>query len=102
MSQSALLCLTSNGEKVRFSEQTTHGMNTVTSTRLISGLAQDLTPEDKLPIGRNVLELTDIRESANYTCVALSALGVIEQTSIVKVQCENLSIWPVPPGRTCF
>ncbi|XP_077297678.1 tyrosine-protein phosphatase Lar isoform X3 [Arctopsyche grandis] len=50
------------------------------------GLAQDLTPEDKLPIGRNVLELTDIRESANYTCVALSALGVIEQTSIVKVQ----------------
>ena len=51
------------------------------------GPAQDLTPEDKLPIGRNVLELTDIKESANYTCVAASALGVIEATTFVKVQC---------------
>lgn len=54
----------------------------------LPGLAQDLTPEDKLPIGKNVLELSDIRESANYTCVAASVLGVIEQTSIVKVQCK--------------
>ncbi|XP_063235458.1 tyrosine-protein phosphatase Lar isoform X2 [Bacillus rossius redtenbacheri] len=50
------------------------------------GPATDITPEDKLPIGRNVLELTDIRESANYTCVAASALGVIEATTQVKVQ----------------
>lgn len=52
------------------------------------GVATDVTPEDKLPIGRNVLELTDVRESANYTCVAASALGVIEAVSQVKVQCE--------------
>ncbi|XP_046660340.1 tyrosine-protein phosphatase Lar isoform X6 [Homalodisca vitripennis] len=50
------------------------------------GPATDLTPEDKLPIGRNVLELTGIQESANYTCVAASALGVIEATTHVKVQ----------------
>nr|CAD7579808.1 unnamed protein product [Timema californicum] len=50
------------------------------------GLATDITPEDKLPIGRNVLELTNIQESANYTCVAASALGVIEATTQVKVQ----------------
>ncbi|XP_075224407.1 tyrosine-protein phosphatase Lar isoform X3 [Lycorma delicatula] len=48
--------------------------------------AQDLTPEDKLPIGRNILELTNIQESANYTCVAASALGVIEAVTMVKVQ----------------
>lgn len=51
------------------------------------GPATDLTPEDKLPIGRNVLELAAIQESANYTCVAASALGVIEATTYVKVQC---------------
>ncbi|CAG2054332.1 unnamed protein product, partial [Timema podura] len=45
------------------------------------GLATDITPEDKLPIGRNVLELTNIQESANYTCVAASALGLIEATT---------------------
>ncbi|VEN43933.1 unnamed protein product [Callosobruchus maculatus] len=50
------------------------------------GAAQELTPEDKLPIGKNTLELPDIRESANYTCVAASALGVIEATTQVKVQ----------------
>ncbi|XP_029298862.1 protein tyrosine phosphatase receptor type Db isoform X7 [Cottoperca gobio] len=40
--------------------------------------AEDLTPEDDMPIGRNVLELTDVRQSNNYTCVAMSTLGVIE------------------------
>lgn len=40
--------------------------------------AEDLTPEDDMPIGRNVLELNDVRQSANYTCVAMSTLGVIE------------------------
>lgn len=53
------------------------------------GPTQDLTPEDKLPIGRNILELVNIQDSANYTCVAASALGVIEATTIVKVQCER-------------
>lgn len=50
--------------------------------------ATDLTPDDKLPVGKNVLMLTDIQESANYTCTAASDLGVIEATSMVKVQCS--------------
>ncbi|XP_049808964.1 tyrosine-protein phosphatase Lar [Schistocerca nitens] len=50
------------------------------------GLDKDITSDDKLPIGKNVLELTNIQESANYTCVAASALGVIEATTSVKVQ----------------
>uniref|UniRef100_A0A671Z4D6 protein-tyrosine-phosphatase n=1 Tax=Sparus aurata TaxID=8175 RepID=A0A671Z4D6_SPAAU len=29
--------------------------------------AEDLTPEDEMPVGRNVLELSSVRESANYT-----------------------------------
>lgn len=52
------------------------------------GLTEEITPEDKLPIGKNMLELTNIQESANYTCVAASALGVIEATSQIKVQCK--------------
>ena len=56
------------------------------------GLTQDLTPEDKLPIGKNTLELTNIQESANYTCIAASALGVIESVAQVKVQCEYCSM----------
>ncbi|XP_011267773.1 tyrosine-protein phosphatase Lar isoform X6 [Camponotus floridanus] len=48
--------------------------------------ATDLTPEDNLPVGKNVLKLTDIKESANYTCTAASDLGVIEATTMVKVQ----------------
>ncbi|KAL6262188.1 hypothetical protein P5V15_007285 [Pogonomyrmex californicus] len=50
--------------------------------------AVDLTPEDNLPVGKNVLILTDIKESANYTCTAASDLGVIEATTMVKVQCS--------------
>ncbi|CAG9836423.1 unnamed protein product [Diabrotica balteata] len=50
------------------------------------GLTQELTPEDKLPVGKNTLELTNIQESANYTCIAASALGVIEALAQVKVQ----------------
>ncbi|XP_066595289.1 tyrosine-protein phosphatase Lar isoform X3 [Prorops nasuta] len=48
--------------------------------------AIDLTPDDNLPVGRNVLVLTDIQESANYTCSASSDLGMIEKTSVVKVR----------------
>lgn len=50
--------------------------------------ATDLTPEDNLPVGKNVLMLTDIKESANYTCTAASDLGVIDVTTMVKVQCS--------------
>ncbi|XP_051019555.1 receptor-type tyrosine-protein phosphatase delta isoform X20 [Acomys russatus] len=55
--------------------------------------AEDLTPEDDMPIGRNVLELNDVRQSANYTCVAMSTLGVIE--AIAQISVKAL---PKPPG----
>ncbi|XP_039525418.1 receptor-type tyrosine-protein phosphatase delta isoform X31 [Pimephales promelas] len=55
--------------------------------------SEDLTPEDDMPIGRNVLELTDVRQSANYTCVAMSTLGVIEAVSQITVKAL-----PKPPG----
>ncbi|XP_068509637.1 receptor-type tyrosine-protein phosphatase S isoform X10 [Syngnathus scovelli] len=54
---------------------------------------EDLTPEDEMPLGRNVLELTGVRESANYTCVAMSSLGIIEATAQVLVK-----TLPKPPG----
>ncbi|XP_033838171.1 receptor-type tyrosine-protein phosphatase F [Periophthalmus magnuspinnatus] len=47
---------------------------------------QDLTEEENMPLGRNVLEVTNIRESANYTCVAMSSLGIIEATAQVTVK----------------
>ncbi|XP_045557332.1 receptor-type tyrosine-protein phosphatase S isoform X34 [Salmo salar] len=55
--------------------------------------AEDLTPEDDMPIGRNVLELTDVRQSNNYTCVAMSTLGVIEAVAQITVKAL-----PKPPG----
>ncbi|XP_046699071.1 receptor-type tyrosine-protein phosphatase delta-like isoform X3 [Silurus meridionalis] len=55
--------------------------------------SEDLTPEDDMPIGRNVLELTDVRQSANYTCVAMSTLGVIEAVAQITVKAL-----PKPPG----
>uniref|UniRef100_A0A673CFG1 Receptor-type tyrosine-protein phosphatase F n=1 Tax=Sphaeramia orbicularis TaxID=375764 RepID=A0A673CFG1_9TELE len=46
----------------------------------------ELTREEEMPIGRNVLELTNIRQSANYTCVAMSSLGMIETTAQIIVK----------------
>ncbi|XP_041059665.1 receptor-type tyrosine-protein phosphatase delta-like isoform X1 [Carcharodon carcharias] len=54
---------------------------------------EDLTPEDDMPVGRNVLELNSVRESANYTCMAMSSLGVIETVSQIIVKAL-----PKPPG----
>jgi len=48
--------------------------------------AVELTPEDNLPIGKNILMLTDIRDSATYTCVATSELGNIEYDAEVRVK----------------
>lgn len=48
----------------------------------------DLTPEDQMPVGKNVLELTNIQQSNNYTCIAASTLGTIEAHAMVKVQCK--------------
>ncbi|XP_074544655.1 receptor-type tyrosine-protein phosphatase S isoform X2 [Halichoeres trimaculatus] len=54
---------------------------------------EDLTPEDEMPIGRNVLELKGVGESANYTCMAMSSLGIIE--AVAQVLVKTL---PKPPG----
>ncbi|XP_041745678.2 receptor-type tyrosine-protein phosphatase S isoform X5 [Coregonus clupeaformis] len=55
--------------------------------------SEDLTPEDEMPVGRNVLELNGVRESANYTCVAMSSLGIIE--AVAQITVKSL---PKPPG----
>ncbi|XP_048038130.1 receptor-type tyrosine-protein phosphatase S isoform X31 [Megalobrama amblycephala] len=55
--------------------------------------SEDLTPEDEMPVGRNVLELNGVRESANYTCVAMSSLGIIE--AVAQIIVKSL---PKPPG----
>lgn len=50
--------------------------------------AEELTKEDEMPVGRNVLELSNVMRSANYTCVAISSLGMIEATAQVTVKGE--------------
>nr|KAF6507489.1 protein tyrosine phosphatase receptor type F [Rousettus aegyptiacus] len=48
--------------------------------------AEELTKEDEMPVGRNVLELSNVMRSANYTCVAISSLGMIEAVAQVTVK----------------
>ncbi|XP_057356109.1 receptor-type tyrosine-protein phosphatase F isoform X6 [Manis pentadactyla] len=48
--------------------------------------AEELTKEDEMPVGRNVLELSNVVRSANYTCVAISSLGMIEAMAQVTVK----------------
>jgi len=43
-----------------------------------------------MPMGRNVLEVINILVSANYTCVAISPLGMIEATAQVTVKGEDM------------
>ncbi|XP_034065260.1 receptor-type tyrosine-protein phosphatase F isoform X12 [Gymnodraco acuticeps] len=53
----------------------------------------DITKEEDMPMGRNVLEVINILVSANYTCVAISPLGMIEATAQVTVKAL-----PKPPA----
>ncbi|XP_076353516.1 tyrosine-protein phosphatase Lar-like isoform X3 [Tachypleus tridentatus] len=53
----------------------------------------DLTSEHNIPIGKNSLELKNITNSANYTCVASSKFGSVETVSQVIVQAL-----PPPPS----
>lgn len=41
---------------------------------------------DSTPIGKNVLQLTNIEESAEYSCTAVSDLGTIMLSTQVQVQ----------------
>ena len=49
--------------------------------------AYEITEDDDVPIGRNVLQLKDVKESRNYTCEASSDLGNIE--TVVQVTVEG-------------
>ena len=65
--------------------------------------AIDLTPDDNLPVGRGVLELKDVAESKNYTCIAASELGSIEFVAQVRVKAlpqppTELSVSDVTPN----
>ncbi|XP_072366743.1 protein tyrosine phosphatase receptor type Fa isoform X8 [Scyliorhinus torazame] len=57
--------------------------------------AVELTSEEDMPVGRNVLEVLNIKESKSYTCVAMSSLGVIEATAQITVKAL-----PKPPIMT--
>ncbi|XP_040926318.1 protein tyrosine phosphatase receptor type Fa isoform X3 [Betta splendens] len=46
----------------------------------------ELTRKEEMPVGRTTLELTKIHQSANYTCMAISSLGVIETTAQITVK----------------
>ena len=46
----------------------------------------DVRPGVTPPIGKNVLQLKNIRRSENYTCQAASKLQLIENTTLVRVQ----------------
>ncbi|XP_074641838.1 hemicentin-1-like [Tubulanus polymorphus] len=48
--------------------------------------SEELTNEDEIPVGRNVLTLTNVQKSANYTCVASSTLGEIESVAEIRVK----------------
>ena len=60
--------------------------------------AVELTPENALPIGKNVLQLTDVRETATYTCVAASDLGNIEYDAEIRVKGTEPCV-AFAPGR---
>uniref|UniRef100_UPI00358DE534 receptor-type tyrosine-protein phosphatase delta-like isoform X2 n=1 Tax=Myxine glutinosa TaxID=7769 RepID=UPI00358DE534 len=54
---------------------------------------RELTSTDDPPVSRSVLELTGIKSSANYTCLAMSSLGIIEAVAQV-----NVKALPKPPS----
>ncbi|XP_064632163.1 uncharacterized protein LOC135490709 isoform X2 [Lineus longissimus] len=47
---------------------------------------EELTPEENVQMGENVLMLTNVRESANYTCDVANILGAISAVAEVKVK----------------
>lgn len=63
--------------------------------------AVELTPENSVPIGKNVLQLTDVRETATYTCVAASDLGNIEYDAEVRVKGTHLPVQSLNVSVRC-
>lgn len=59
------------------------------SSGLTNAIYQVDLSREEMPLGRSVLELTNIQESANYTCVAMSSVGMIEATVQVTVKGES-------------
>lgn len=65
------------------------------------------------PIGRNILDLVNIQQSENYSCIAASTLGTIEAVTFVRVQGTyiwigltlSIQFWAmsvVPRGVQCW
>lgn len=52
----------------------------------VTGADQDVQPDITPPVGKNVLVLVNIQKSENYTCRAASKLGMIENSTFVRVQ----------------
>lgn len=50
------------------------------------GFHEELSEAGRAPVGRNVLMLSDLESSENYTCVAVSKLGNIEAVAAVLVK----------------
>lgn len=55
--------------------------------------AVDLTNEREIPVGKNVLMLSNVQESTTYTCVATSELGNIEYDVEVRVKGDSAIIY---------
>jgi hypothetical protein len=49
------------------------------------GYAAFLGDPSQAPIGKNVLSLTDVDQTVNYTCIAVSRLGSVEAVTTVEV-----------------
>jgi len=52
----------------------------------------DLTREDAAPVSKNILTLTNVRQTATYTCVATSELGNIDHHAEVRVKGQSYFI----------
>ena len=48
----------------------------------------DMAPDEDVEYGKSVLQLKNIQESANYTCVAYNVINKIEFMVTIKVQCK--------------
>lgn len=64
--------------------------------------AKEITQDDEVPVGRNILMLTDVRETKNYTCVASSDLGTIEHTAQIQVKGKAFVLHGTPAEVSSF